>query len=100
MTVLVISPAARRDLTDIWLYTADRWGMGQADAYTSQIESIIACALKRPDIGGAVNGLPPAFRKLKSGSHRIIYRLVRHEMIIVRILHERQDVPNEIEDDE
>lgn len=98
MTVLVVSPAARREMADIWLYTADQWGVEQADAYIGQIESAIAGAVSLPDIGGPVVGLPPIYRKLKSGSHRIIYRFANNELVIVRVLHERQDVPDEIED--
>lgn len=98
MIRLVVSPAARREMTDIWLYTADRWGIDQADAYVSQIESSIARALEIPRIGGSVIGLPPVYRKLKCGSHRIIYRHTDSELIVVRVLHERHDVPDDIED--
>lgn len=98
MTALVVGPAARREMTDIWLYTADQWGIEQADAYLSQIESAIARALKLPEIGGPVAGLPSAYRKLKAGSHRIVYRFTNAELVVVRVLHERQDVPDEIED--
>lgn len=98
MTRLVITPAARREMTDIWLYTADRWGIERADAYVGQIESKIARALKASGTGGPVAGLPPVYRKLKAGSHRVIYRHTGDELIVVRVLHQRQDVPDEIED--
>lgn len=38
MTAYMLSPAARRDITGIWLYTADNWGTDQADHYVVQIE--------------------------------------------------------------
>lgn len=98
MNKLIIRPAARREITDIWLYTANRWGVAQADAYVRQIETVIARAQELPDIGSAVYGLPSAYRKMKSGSHRIVYRCIDNTLIVVRILHEREDVPDEIED--
>ena len=95
---LVVSPAARRKMADIWRYTADRWGLEQADAYLGQFNSTIARALELSGIGGAVTGLPPVYRKLKAGSHRIIYRCTAHELIVVHVIHEREDVSDEIED--
>ena len=98
MNRLIISPVARREITDIWLYTADRWSVEQADSYIRQIESVIARAQERPDIGSAVYGLPSAYRKMKAGSHRVVYRCTDETLIIVCILHEREDVPDEVED--
>jgi hypothetical protein len=33
----VLSPRAQADLDDIWDYTADRWGLDQAETYTRDI---------------------------------------------------------------
>jgi plasmid stabilization system protein ParE len=63
-----------------------------------QIERDIEHAATRAEIGSPVIGLPSAYRKVRSGPHRVIYRLVGAELVIIRILHERQDVPDEIED--
>lgn len=98
MNKLIIRPAARREITDIWLYTVDRWGTEQADAYVRQIETAITRAREFPNIGSAVYGLPSAYRKMKSGSHRVVYRCTDDTLIVVRILHEHEDVPDEIED--
>jgi toxin ParE1/3/4 len=38
------SPAANRDIADIWLYTADRRGIDQADRYIRQIEHDLTAA--------------------------------------------------------
>ncbi|MCK9509999.1 MAG: type II toxin-antitoxin system RelE/ParE family toxin [Pigmentiphaga sp.] len=37
MKAVAFSPAAEADLGEIWDYTADRWGPGQADSYTDAI---------------------------------------------------------------
>jgi len=95
---LVLRPAARQDIASIWLYTADRWGVDQADRYTSGIDREIQSALEFPAIGSAVEGLPNDYRKLSCGKHRIIYRHNDAELIVVRIIHERQDVPSTMDD--
>ena len=96
MIRLVLRPRARCDLTDIWLYTADQWGAAQADSYTAAINREIESALAFPHIGSPVEGLPQDYRKLISGKHRIIYRSSAAELIVVRIIHERQDLPDDL----
>lgn len=85
-------------MAEIWLYTADRWGVDQADAYIRQIENDIGRAVKFPEMGSPATYLSAEYRKLKSGSHRVIYRHTDAELIVMRVLHERQDVPDEIKD--
>ena len=33
-----LSPAARRDLEEIWLYSAEKWSVDQAERYTDALE--------------------------------------------------------------
>lgn len=97
MIRLVLRPRARRDLADIWLYTADKWGVDRAEDYTSAINRDIEQARDFPNVGSPVEGLPLGYRKLASGKHRIIYRTSETELIVVRIIHERQDVPDDLD---
>ncbi len=93
MTRFRLSPAARRDLAQIWSYSADRWGIDQADRYTRQIEH---------DLNAAANGSPlvrPLGRhsRIKSGHHVCVFRKEDGQIIVIRVLHERQDVPDSFE---
>lgn len=97
MIRLVLRSAARRDLVEIWLYTADQWGAAQAENYTAAMGREIRNALAFPRIGSQVEGLPNDYRELTSGKHRIIYRYSDTELVVVRIIHERQDVPEDLE---
>lgn len=85
-------------MAEIWLYTADSWDVDQADAYVRQIAKDIGRALDLSSVGSPVAGLPLAYRKVRSGSHRIIFRRTGQELTVLRVLHERQDLPDEIED--
>jgi toxin ParE1/3/4 len=95
VTRIRLSPAARRDIAEIWLYTADRWGADQADRYVRQIEL---------DLMAAADGLPLAraldrYWRMKSGHHVCVFRKLPAARIdVLRILHERMDVPSHIDD--
>jgi len=97
MIALVVRPAARHDLADIWTYTATTWGVEQADFYLGQINAQMAKLPTFPEIGGRVEGVPREYRKVRSGSHRIIYRIAGSQLIVVRIVHEREDVPDDLD---
>ncbi len=95
MTHYALSPAARRDITDIWLYTADRWGVDQADEYIAQIEE---------DLRKAATGLRVAqpideFWKIRSGHHLCVFATEGDGLVwVIRILHERMDVKRHLAD--
>ncbi len=72
--------------------------MDQADAYVRGIEAAITSACEHPSMGSSVLGLPDAYRKMRSGRHRVIYRATETTLIVVRIVHEREDVPDSLED--
>ncbi|HEY7808561.1 MAG TPA: type II toxin-antitoxin system RelE/ParE family toxin [Croceibacterium sp.] len=88
MTRFALTPAARRDLAEIWFYTADQWGIDRADAYVRRIES---------DLSEAAMGSPlvrPIDDKwrIKSGRHVCFFRKPTEGKIeVIRILHERMD---------
>ncbi len=94
----VLRPAARVDLETIWLQTAEKWGVGQADAYVADINKRIVNTAEMPGLGSEVFGLPPDYRKVPSGAHRVIYRCTQTELVVVRIVHEREDVLEDLGD--
>ena len=88
MTRFALTPAARRDLAQIWFYTADHWGVELADAYVIRIEG---------DLSSAAIGSPlvRAFEgkwRIRSGHHVCFFRKLDDGTIeVIRILHERMD---------
>ncbi|WP_293697864.1 MULTISPECIES: type II toxin-antitoxin system RelE/ParE family toxin [unclassified Sphingopyxis] len=98
MLEVVLRPRAKADLLNVADYTKTEHGEKQAKQYVEDIRRQIDSAARFPGIGSNVFGLPDAYRKMRSGSHRIIYRYNETELLVVRILHEREDVPDEIED--
>lgn len=98
MRDIVYRPRAAEEIDAIADYTLAQYGMDQARAYLSDMRGQIEFAAEFPGIGGPTRGLPSDYRKLTTGQHRVIYRYSETEIIVVRVLHERQDVPDEIEE--
>ncbi len=92
----VLTPRAKADVEDIWDYTADGWGLDQAETYTRQLWSDIAAVADRPSLGRECSEVRRGYRKYPSGSHVLFYRLTTDGIDIVRILHERMDYEHHI----
>ena len=76
-------------MAEIWFYTADRWGVDQADHYVQQIEH---------DLTAAANGSPlvrplDRYWRIKSGHHFCVFHKdTADRIVVVRVLHQRRDV--------
>lgn len=89
MRVINFSPAAVDDINMIWDYSADRWGVCQADRYVDEIRD--ACHALANKIKQGRPAAIKGFHKYLCGSH-IIYFLDKSKSIdVIRILHQRQD---------
>ena len=93
MIRFILSPAAKRDLAEIWLYTADNWGVDQAERYVQDIAR---------DLIAAVNDSPRVrpidqFWRIRSGHHLCVFeRRDDRAMYVIRILHERMDTGRQL----
>ena len=92
MLEIVLRPKAEADVRYIADYTESEWGDRQAKRYIEALRAVINRAAMAPNLGSIVEGLPLGYRKMPSGSHRIIYRVDSDSLIVVRVLHERMDV--------
>jgi toxin ParE1/3/4 len=92
----ILSPRAQTDLDEIWNYTADRWGLDQAETYTRALWQRIEAVAANPAMGEDCSVIRAGYRKIPSGSHILFYRLTPHGIDVVRILHERMDYERHI----
>ena len=88
---VALKPRAQADLGAIWDYTAERWGLEQAESYTRQLWKHIQAVANSPSIGRDCEEVRAGYRQYPSGSHVLFYRLTDDGIEIVRILHERMD---------
>ena len=93
MTSYVLSPRAKQEIAEIWLYTADNWGVAQADHYVLGIER---------DLEAAAHGSPlvrpiDQFWRIRSGHHLCVFERWDDGTIhVIRVLHERMDVSRQL----
>jgi len=87
-----IAAAARADLADIYRYTAERWGIQQADLYQASLTKHFAIIAEHPLMGVARGSLRKGLRSHQVESHVVYYRVHRGEVEFARVLHARQDV--------
>lgn len=73
------------------IYTAERWGLDQAETYTRALWQRIEEVAERPAMGQECPDVRAAYHKIPCGSHVLFYRLAADGIDVVRILHERMD---------
>ena len=93
MTGYVLTPRARRDLTEIWDYSASQWGTAQAGRYIRLIATACAALATGRVKGRSAEAIRPGYFRQTVGSHVLFYRARKRSGVeIVRSLHLRMDV--------
>ncbi len=87
----LISNKALKDLETIWLYTADKWSVDQADRYYNLIIDEINYICKNVNAGKVIEYIRKGYRASKVKLHLIFYRISAKDIVeVIRILHERR----------
>jgi toxin ParE1/3/4 len=86
-----LTPAAVRDLSSIWNFTAERWDARQAESYVTEIRAAIERVAADPERGRACDEIREGYRRYGIGSHLIFYVESAHGVDVIRILHQRID---------
>ena len=87
---------AVEDLADIWNYTFDEWSERQADDYYNMLIASCQKIATNPDLfGKRYDEIFHGLRGFKAGKHLLFYRILDNgDVEIIRILHERMDLRN------
>lgn len=88
---LVIAPAAKNDLKDIYQYGLRQWGQAQSNDYLATIKDQLWSLTEQPLMGVERTELLPDTRSLPIQSHTLFYRVTAKQVELIRILHGRQD---------
>lgn len=86
-----LTPAAQRDLSSIWDYTAERWDGQQAETYVLEIRSAIERISEQPERGRSIDEIRAGYRRYAIGSHLIFFIARTGGVDVIRILHQRMD---------
>ncbi|WP_188151599.1 type II toxin-antitoxin system RelE/ParE family toxin [Teredinibacter waterburyi] len=88
---LVIAPAAKTDLKDIYQYGLRQWGQTQSESYLESIKEQFWTLTEQPLIGIDRSEFLSGTRSLPIESHTLFYRVTTETVEIIRVLHGRQD---------
>ena len=98
MFKLSVTPKAESDLTGVWLYTCEEWGIEQADIYLDQLGAGIKQLMSHPLLGANYAHVARGYRRLQIEHHAVFYQVSESEVLIVRVLHEDMDAPQRLLD--
>ncbi|HDZ37567.1 MAG TPA: type II toxin-antitoxin system RelE/ParE family toxin [Marinobacter sp.] len=98
MLRLTVTPRAESDLTGIWIYTCEEWGVDQADSYLDQLAAGMNQLINHPSLGANYAHVIPGYRRLQVEHHAVFYRVLEPEVLFVRVLHEDLDAPQRLLD--
>lgn len=87
----LIVPLARSDLESIWTYTATNWSPDQADRYIAGLAQVFETLASNPEIARERTEFDPPVRVYKYRSHLVFYRVDERAVVVLRVLHGRQD---------
>jgi toxin ParE1/3/4 len=94
-----LSNKAVEDLSKIWDYTYEVWSESQADKYYEFLIETCKGISKNPTIGKYYTEIANEILGFRAGKHIIFYREAKpKEIEILRILHERMDLKNKIDE--
>ena len=96
MMRLRLSHRARADLDGIWLYTAQRWSVEQAEAYLRGIGQAVTLLCENPRLGRDASEIKPGYFKSPALSHVIYYKLPSGTLDVIRILHKSMDTEHHL----
>lgn len=88
---LVIAPAAKNDLKEIYQYGLRQWGQAQSESYLSTLKKQFWLLTQQPLTGTERPELLQDTRSLPIESHTLFYRVTANRVEIIRVLHGRQD---------
>ncbi|MCC7401661.1 MAG: type II toxin-antitoxin system RelE/ParE family toxin [Chitinophagaceae bacterium] len=97
MAKVILRQKAIDDLNDIWIYTFEEWSEKQADKYYAALEFACTQIGRNPLLGKEYEGISSNLLGLRTGNHIIFYQVTdKQEIEIIRILHERMDLKNRL----
>ncbi len=99
MVEYVISEKALEDLNSIWIYTAENWSIEQADRYYNLIMDEIEFLAENFETLKDFGSVRKDYRYSKVKSHLLFCKKnEKNKIEVVRILYEKMDIKNRIND--
>ncbi len=98
MPGFTVSKAANTDIRSIARYTQDTWGRDQRQRYLNGLNEKFEVLAVMPEMAAERRDFQPPVRIHHYEKHLIIYVVTDNGILIVRVLHQSQDVPAQLSD--
>ncbi len=89
-----LSNEADIDLNDIFDYTEQEHGFNQAVRYLSDLENLFERLVKNPNLGRERKEIHRNIFSIQEQQHTVFYQIQKDQILVIRVLHCRKDVPN------
>ena len=99
MRRLRLTPAARRDLDEIWAYTEANWGPTQAERYLRLLQATCADLASGHRHAQAAGHIRQGYFRAAVQSHVVFFKTSSGFLDVIRILHRRMDVTRHLPDE-
>lgn len=86
-----LTRSAERDLTSIADDTIGRFGISQAGRYRDSLFRTFESLAEHPEMGRDFGHVKEGCRRHEHGSHVIYYKITVAGILVLRLLHSRQD---------
>ncbi len=87
-----LSEKTQIDLTEIYTYGIEKFGLLQARKYFKEIEDILNLLSENKDLGRDASEFIPMLKRLSFKAHTIFYiSISKEEIFIVRVLSQKMD---------
>src|SRR5690242_12797521 len=96
--VIRLTPRAMRDAESILANSELTWGMKQSAAYQAAITKTLSLLRNHPRLGHPRDDLLPGCRSINVEQHVIYYQPQDREIVVLRILHGRQDPSDKVKE--
>jgi toxin ParE1/3/4 len=91
VSLIRLFPKAKLDLSGIWDYTYQEWGLEQAEKYMQTLWQSMQGLIVDPSTSVDIGYVRKGYRKTRTGSHVIFFKLADDGINVVRILHQKMD---------
>lgn len=93
------SRKADEDLIAIYLWGVTHFGVAQAEKYHASLAACFELIADFPGIAVERSILDPPVRIHRHAAHLVVYRVEQDHLLIIRVLHGRQDWEALLQDD-
>lgn len=99
MSTYIISEKALEDINNIWINTAEKWSVEQADRYYNLILDEVEYIAQKFEMARDFGKIRKSHRYSKVKSHLIFFKKNKNnEIEVIRVLLERMDIENRLND--